>query len=220
MPLTFAARLLGLSPRVRGNHQRIHACASSDPRVCGGPDRIVGSIPACAGEPRPDTLHLSPRVRGNLCLAPCRPPSRRSIPACAGEPALLNGRQDYLARSIPACAGEPSAGSSMIPETRSSVYPRVCGGTLVLRPECGIIGLSPRVRGNRPLVRPGLCFSRAMGLSPRVRGNPSVDSVAVRIISTPSGLSPRVRGNLVFVESCLGLTGLSPRVRGNPGPAR
>ena len=91
----------GLSPRVRGS-----------PRLGRPPDALHGSIPACAGEPRPqrpspastrvyprvcggadlltadqfNVQGLSPRVRGS------RSPDRRSvqragsIPACAGEP--------------------------------------------------------------------------------------------------------------------------------------
>ena len=72
----------------------------------------IGSIPACAGEPRAfdvpcsgaevyprvcgGTYHrpvarrpiwgLSPRVRGNLLSAARLPIISRSIPACAGEP--------------------------------------------------------------------------------------------------------------------------------------
>ena len=49
--------------------------------------------------------------------------------------------------SIPACAGEPSVsfGTKSVP----MVYPRVCGGTLMMK-EWSLSrgGLSPRVRGN------------------------------------------------------------------------
>ena len=111
----------GLSPRVRGNrlHQKLHVAE-------------LGSIPACAGEPRincaPFFLSrvyprvcggtrrrarsrmsgrgLSPRVRGNRARKPARSGSSRSIPACAGEP-----------QSCPDVGG------------RYLVYPRVCGGT-------------------------------------------------------------------------------------------
>ena len=92
---------LGLSPRVRGNHERAR------------PDgNLVGSIPACAGEPGTaqgiarraavyprvcggtfpqvadtgDRLGLSPRVRGNLSMSGSVEGALRSIPACAGEP--------------------------------------------------------------------------------------------------------------------------------------
>ena len=135
--------VIGLSPRVRGNHQR--------PR-CHRPHS--GSIPACAGEPRcapsppritpvyprvcggttdggsPDGAldGLSPRVRGNLAAPPT---------TCA------------IARSIPACAGEPRSTTDHL--RNSTVYPRVCGGTLnIASPPSVQPGLSPRVRGNPP----------------------------------------------------------------------
>ena len=131
----------GLSPRVRGNPRIL--------LVAGGGRR---SIPACAGEPRPSgpsrgrtgvyprvcggtlgdvirhlrTKGLSPRVRGNRGCSRVSPRYGRSIPACAGEPGF---------RGLYVYPGW--------------VYPRVCGGTLMLMlrdsPEKG---LSPRVRGN------------------------------------------------------------------------
>ena len=138
----YAARIGGLSPRVRGNRQRI-----PDTR------KRPGSIPACAGEPTRRVLRaadgpvyprvcggtspagmrgwpeygLSPRVRGNLRRGSAQPRHRGSIPACAGEP------------RPPRCAARGGG-----------VYPRVCGGT---PPRPGRVdhdrGLSPRVRGNR-----------------------------------------------------------------------
>ena len=118
----------GLSPRVRGNrHQRISAFQS------------VRSIPACAGEPtgirgaksitevyprvcggtgqeggyRMTDEGLSPRVRGNLLLGFPNAVPKRSIPACAGEPPPLRPAR-----------------------FRTSVYPRVCGGTRPAGPQC------------------------------------------------------------------------------------
>ena len=96
--------LLGLSPRVRGNHHHRGRA--------GRPGR---SIPACAGEPGPSSLllwrvevyprvcggtgqlshskvvqqGLSPRVRGNQHLPTDKSLVLRSIPACAGEPARV-----------------------------------------------------------------------------------------------------------------------------------
>ena len=131
----------GLSPRVRGN------------RLTDRPDGyIIGSIPACAGEPgkagiscRPPPVYprvcggtspdvrnlahywgLSPRVRGNRCQSPAVAAPPRSIPACAGEPSLRPGRVG-----------------------QQRVYPRVCGGTNAWA-TCTVttLGLSPRVRGN------------------------------------------------------------------------
>ena len=50
--------------------------------------------------------------------------------------------------SIPACAGE--AGIRRLPQRRTEVYPRVCGGSYIGCPESiPVAGLSPRVRGKR-----------------------------------------------------------------------
>ena len=91
----------GLSPRVRGN------LGGSELRPS-----VLGSIPACAGEPRlglgnvarrgvyprvcggtaagrrrvRQDQGLSPRVRGNLSISLSCAAFIRSIPACAGEP--------------------------------------------------------------------------------------------------------------------------------------
>ena len=163
------------------------------PRVCGGTQaqvvylvctlKTMGSIPACAGEPRPSISQiigphgLSPRVRGNPIRTVFRVSG--SIPACAGEPHDVHGSADAVyprvcggthdfqracstirPRSIPACAGEPASGSSLVPQP--------------------VLGLSPRVRGNpRKLMHHGSIPACTEGLSPRVLG-----------------LSPRVRGNL------------------------
>ena len=141
MPRFCASRTSGLSPRVRGN-------------LCerGLSDCPMGSIPACAGEPQPRVRHqphhrvyprvcggtfvrrhgdgrdhgLSPRVRGNRLAMFHLPMCQRSIPACAGEPS---------GQSHPSHAGR--------------VYPRVCGGTVLIGPVLAVVdGLSPRVRGN------------------------------------------------------------------------
>ena len=155
-------RKSGLSPRVRGNRP-----ASLSP-IC-----LIGSIPACAGEPRTSTLAvwplrvyprvcggtaghqlvdgaqtgLSPRVRGNRYHANGIPRRRRSIPACAGEPAF-----------------------SRMPSTNGRVYPRVCGGTHAARRRRGHqLGLSPRVRGNQ---EPGLDLLVDDGSIPACAGEP------------------------------------------------
>ena len=114
-------RILGLSPRVRGN-----------PRLCIAPWKRKGPIPACAGQPLifglwmnlhwayPRvcgatlarlrllllSLGLSPRVRGNLSVSVCERPQLGPIPACAGQPKVR-------ARTIVPIAA----------------YPRVCGAT-------------------------------------------------------------------------------------------
>ena len=111
-------------------------------------------------------------------------------------------------RSIPACAGEPAC------QTRSAyrraVYPRVCGGTsygrAILRP---LLGLSPRVRGNRwsDWSRPH--HGRSI---PACAGEPS----PARPWPPRQSVYPRVCGGTY--QPCLttrAFHGLSPRVRGN-----
>ena len=214
----------GLSPRVRGNPFRriaIKAGRRVYPRVCGGTPLLlghdrnmqglsprvrgnltgriagmgaVGSIPACAGEPR---AALSAGVRpgvyprvcgGTACLLP--------VCACVrGLSPRVRGNQ-YHARvackepgSIPACAGEPPP--RRCPATTEPVYPRVCGGTVIRLQSCDYPpGLSPRVRGNRPV---GVHHGYPFGSIPACAGEP---------LSRRSWYSPR--------------QGLSPRVRGNP----
>ena len=193
----------GLSPRVRGNLDDRDKAAN-----------IVGSIPACAGEPTSmligcnaapvyprvcggtddrivHAFHrggLSPRVRGNLhrnriCITPLR-----SIPACAGEPWPWS----------PCCPSSP-------------VYPRVCGGTNIgCQAFSTVIGLSPRVRGNRGTSSSGTRGRRSI---PACAGEPSLHALLIQV----GGVYPRVcggtRDSVWFVEA---IGGLSPRVRGNP----
>ena len=237
-------RVVGLSPRVRGNRSATNAARTAYtvyPRVCGGTTPLVAR--------RVDAQGLSPRVRGNRIL-------RRLARPCI--------------RSIPACAGEPRNPSSL--RRTAGVYPRVCGGTLVeLRLDAYGRGLSPRVRGNRrqhdvglvddgsipacagePTKRarlaedsgvyPRVCggthqtreaSGRQRGLSPRVRGNPllEVDFQGVRrsipacagepahpsFESARARVYPRVCGGTSPAEQVKSTTrGLSPRVRGNP----
>ena len=141
MPDSPLAPSIGLSPRMRGNHEPVLV------------DGVVGgSIPAYAGEPRAPgpARHnprvyprvcggtkimvvdvacwwgLSPRMRGNLSVQNSTNQNPGSIPAYAGEPRPPRWRQ------------------SMLP-----VYPRVCGGTMRnVRQAILGQGLSPRMRGN------------------------------------------------------------------------
>ena len=217
----------GLSPRVRGN-----------PVLGDDGEADDGSIPACAGEPRPSGSSgappqvyprvcggtpaasfasviapgLSPRVRGNPRSAAARSRACGSIPACAGEPT---------------CATPTSSGSG--------VYPRVCGGTgaavVATEPPAG---LSPRVRGNRrgrggtraqvrsiPACAGEPPRARSMAGSarvyPRVCGGTS--SRAVRSTS-PAGLSPRVRGNRPHRGRRRRRPGSIPACAGEPGGRR
>ena len=73
-----------------------------------------------------ETYGLSPRVRGHLFFL------------------LLQG---VAHGSIPACAGASTAGPCQ--DSAGGVYPRVCGGIIMVRCRCGVRGgLSPRVRGH------------------------------------------------------------------------
>ena len=196
----------GLSPRVRGNRLGLR----------NGPN-LEGPIPACAGQPRRFALPrpsctayprvcgatssasffsyhsggLSPRVRGNPQSSAGRAPSIGPIPACAGQPQHADAVQQIL-----------------------GAYPRVCGATsgwatLIL----GVLGLSPRVRGNLfqsfvllPLAGPipacagqpvqrGI-FHRFSWAYPRVCG--ATPKLTMKN-AEETGLSPRVRGNLLYL---------------------
>ena len=133
---------LGLSPRMRGNrHPLVRAT------------RPGGSIPAYAGEPpaSPTPSHtrpLYPRVCGGT------PRRRRYTSPAGGLSPRMRGNHTSCWRnlnifgSIPAYAGEPHPHPRQ--RANQTVYPRVCGGTTQ---EGGynvnIVGLSPRMRGNR-----------------------------------------------------------------------
>ena len=199
-------RPAGLSPRVRGNHLEsedgrkhlgsIPACAGepyrsgSDatagrvyPRVCGGTGRKAGRVVGRAG--------LSPRVRGNQPLPAFRHSCARSIPACAGEP--------HFVIAVP---------------LNQEVYPRVCGGTLRRSwPPLLLLGLSPRVRGNRGQA--GGERSRRRSI-PACAGEPAVQDFPDLAVT----VYPRVCGGTAGKQGrAVKFRGLSPRVRGNPAPA-
>ena len=134
---------------------------------------------------------LSPRVRGNPGQAQQGMGRRGSIPACAGEPGSI-GKAFGL----------------------GGVYPRVCGGTQVVRGQSGAAGgLSPRVRGNRPGAGPGYPPARSIPAcagEPALRPSPQQDrTVYPRVCG-----GTRPRG-----QNSVGYAGLSPRVRGNRTPA-
>ena len=151
---------------------------------------------------------LSPRVRGNHSASPRQTRRRRSIPACAGEPR----------RKLSRVASH-------------TVYPRVCGGTPLIRPfrhRDG--GLSPRVRGNLllPIAPPASLRS-----IPACAGEPSRSPLAARrarvyprvcggtervffLAMRANGLSPRVRGNLLLSASRTVPIGSIPACAGEP----
>ena len=110
----------GLSPRVRGSHV---------PGV--RHDRVQGSIPACAGEPRPPAppdsgSRVYPRVCGGAVQFPFVGIGDRGLSPRVRGSRLFAGDQLVEAGSIPACAGEPRSRRRL--RSPSAVYPRVCGG--------------------------------------------------------------------------------------------
>ena len=151
---------------------------------------------------------LSPRVRGNP------PPGAK----CAGRMG-----------SIPACAGEPDVHCHPVQD--AGVYPRVCGGTVEGGAQAaGVVGLSPRVRGNPARTatagtspgsipacagepNPRRCPSSGGGVYPRVcGGTPPPDCRNC----PPAGLSPRVRGNRGWTLRCTPIQGSIPACAGEP----
>ena len=192
----------GLSPRVRGNPSRLRGLAT-----------CLGSIPACAGEPRRRHCRqpangVYPRVCGGTCPSATQPADRMGLsPRVRGNhrhrphPGALGG-------SIPACAGEPL--SVVAASGHRKVYPRVCGGTgRLYNAGRTLLGLSPRVRGNR---RPASADARPDGSIPACAGEPPADDALVDFVK----VYPRVCGGTVpdHLANAL-LPGLSPRVRGN-----
>ena len=144
--LPSSARQNGLSPRVRGNPSGRFA-----------PTAAQRSIPACAGEPEDDRQSGDdPEVYPRVCGGTHRK-NQRKIKARGLSPRVRgnhpSSRHSFSSsRSIPACAGEPICRVRRRP--RPGVYPRVCGGTGGDCPRrWAAMGLSPRVRGNRPRPR-------------------------------------------------------------------
>ena len=213
----------GLSPRVRGNLLfavwmylllgTIPACAGEPPKWAASPSpfrdypRVCGGTPR-EGEGRPAPVGLSPRVRGNLVLPHPQVPRRGTIPACAGEP-------------------RPCPRISRV----SGDYPRVCGGTMrsVSLATSGS-GLSPRVRGNRS---PRCRQLSAQGTIPACAGEPPrerrpqlVEQDYPRVCggtnarrcgdASARGLSPRVRGNRIPPALAAVSHGTIPACAGEP----
>ena len=212
----------GLSPRVRGNH----ALPARE-------DEGRGSIPACAGEPRPPPsarcgARVYPRVCGGTSVAEIRGVLGRGLsPRVRGNLPDLPGRV-LAERSIPACAGEPYHRAARA--IGLEVYPRVCGGTALARSRAGRgRGLSPRVRGN-PAHHPAA--EHRPGSIPACAGEPRVPiRAAAGLRSIPACAGEPARPSCagasrrVYPRVCGGTpdpaqyvprqAGLSPRVRGN-----
>ena len=200
-------RVIGSSPRVRGEHDArpallqegriIPACAGRTRRACTRsrlpPDhpRVCGANDDDYSE-REDTYGSSPRVRGEHVVQPRSRLYDRIIPACAGR----------TTRYRPRTCAWPD-------------HPRVCGANVHVgsgRCTCG--GSSPRVRGE--LQRE----SRYGGLG-RI-----IPACAGRTRSSVSSTRrrpdhPRVCGaNSVEGSKTADLSGSSPRVRGEQDNAQ
>ena len=193
---------LGLSPRVRGNQP------SRQGRQGQG-----RSIPACAGEPScagigPPPPRVYPRVCGGTAREWYVSLNGGGLSPRVRGNHLVGGLAVLLARSIPACAGEPPMRCCF--RWDGLVYPRVCGGTNEqLDQPRNPQGLSPRVRGNRP-VRPAP--------RPPVRSIPACAGEPWPMVLSPcvGRVYPRVCGGTGSGCGCSIVTrGLSPRVRGN-----
>ena len=130
---------------------------------------------------------LSPHVRGNRRLPTAARGCSGSIPACTGKPVEHGGLTD----------------------TRE-VYPRMYGETPTdTVVECGQVGLSPHVRGNRRLPTAARGCS---GSIPACTGKP----VEHGGLTDTREVYPRMYGETPTdtVVEC-GQVGLSPHVRGN-----
>ena len=116
-------------------------------------------------------------------------------------------------RSIPARAGEPHP--YLWPGPTSWVYPRACGGTSQrLSTTESILGLSPRVRGNRG---PGLHLAQGCRSIPARAGEP----VLITGGDDHQAVYPRACGGTANSRALADASaGLSPRVRGNPHHGR
>ncbi len=219
----FAPAGMGLSPRVRGNHDALALVMTA-----------LGSIPACTGEPRCtrpryDRPGVYPRVYGGTRVRVDPPTNSYGLsPRVRGNPS--DGSPNQLEPgSIPACTGEPGTDrcDCLLPE----VYPRVYGGTQL---SGGVIdtcvGLSPRVRGN---LGQRLDPDRHEGSIPACTGEPSSCTYSARLCRVYprvyggtarryaearniEGLSPRVRGNLNVVAEVLAEAGSIPACTGEP----
>ena len=227
--------IFGLSPRVWGN-----------PLVFMIGIAIIRSIPTCVGQPFISSIYsmaawVYPHVCGATLVMISNADARPGLsPRVWGN---LPGHDFYLIawRSIPTCVGQPQWMRYVI--TWQRVYPHVCGATgFAPVHQSFIVGLSPRVWGNRTHgpagqvpVRNLLCRWRHPGLSPRVWGNlrqiPCVmwtERSIPTCVGQPEAISTTGKRNWVYPHVCgatkcevcplLSAAGLSPRVWGNLAP--
>ena len=155
MAWTGKMRLPGLSPRLRGNQvsaefsitlERSIPAPAGEPYACFLHGHSVMVYPrACGGTLLPTNAKsirhgLSPRLRGNPSISPCRLSVSGSIPAPAGEPQPRLRLQNWR-----------------------RVYPRACGGTSYSTSHyAAATGLSPRLRGNLFVKRPTTIYYRSI----------------------------------------------------------
>ena len=209
-----------------------------NPRNADGGGEVVWSIPARAGEPTTGASTLAgttvyPRACGGTAVSVQSDHTTTGLsPRVRGNRRHRGPRRNLLG-SIPARAGEPT--SLGVSVSSYTVYPRACGGTslaAVSRPPG--MGLSPRVRGNRPNIskevegrgsipaRAGEPVLKAVqhhgrGVYPRACGGTSRRRYRHQI---PQGLSPRVRGNHFWRPGSDALNGSIPARAGEPFGSR
>ena len=181
-PLFSPTRMSGLSPRVRGSPGSVHAS-----RIC------VGSIPACAGEPRSasgaaTSPWVYPRVCGGAIASGMVSRTRRGLsPRVRGSPSLQGLVADRHG-SIPACAGG-ALWPNCVPWVSMGLSPRVRGSPHRLGVQPPLDGSIPACAGEPASTD---CTMPAIWVYPRVCGGaPAGDGLADRL----EGLSPRVRGS-------------------------
>ena len=213
----------GLSPRVRGIRRARLA-----------PPGLLGSIPACTGNPNQHSKPTSsptvyPRVYGESRQTVGRVrPSEGLSPRVRGIHHPLV-RKQRGGGSIPACTGNPCVHAWT--QSSPAVYPRVYGESLLVFAQRGIEGgLSPRVRGilalgegipeswrSIPACTGNPAF--AVGDDRRAQVYPRVYGESARSRSPQAsceGLSPRVRGIQAFPLGADGLRRSIPACTGNP----
>ena len=179
-PVGAAGVAQGPSPRVRGIRRQP---SPAQPRL--------GSIPACAGNPRrADDVQPLSRVHPRVCGESIRASSM--VPAAAGPSPRVRGipvgerSSGHQGGSIPACAGNPVA--FRYRRGKGEVHPRVCGESV------GVTGKDTEDRGPSPRVR-GIQLWPALadevgGSIPACAGNPRDGARLARL----PGVHPRVCG--------------------------
>ena len=199
-------RRRGPSPRVRGS--RIPEPAAEDE---------VGSIPACAGKPRPPAgparrSWVHPRVCGEAPIqAAINLYIRGPSPRVRGSPGP-DTWTSCCGRSIPACAGKPDRSARRARACR--VHPRVCGEARSETAHDALgAGPSPRVRGSRsgwPVGTP------PSGSIPACAGKPRAGDGGEREVRVHPRVCGEASSSLVLLVR---VQGPSPRVRGSPSPS-